>query len=159
MNIFYLDHDPKLAVQYHVDKHVVKMILEYAQLLSTAHHMLDGKESIKDIYKSTHKNHPSAIWARQSKENYLWLYDLFINLCNEYTYRYEKIHLCESKLKDILKITPRNINNIEFTQPLQAMPDQYKNSDSIKAYRDYYIGDKKHLAKWTKREVPKWYEK
>ena len=71
MNIFYLDRDPHEAARLQCDKHVVKMILETAQLLSTAHNELDGGQI---AYKTTHKNHPSAVWARKSLDNYLWLY-------------------------------------------------------------------------------------
>ena len=87
MNIFYLDKDPKKCAEMHCDKHVVKMILEYAQLLSTAHRVLDGNEWADHVglYKATHKNHPSAIWARESAGNYFWLNKLFQELCKEYT--------------------------------------------------------------------------
>ena len=96
MNIFYLHNDPQVCAAYHCDKHVVKMILEYAQLLSTAHHELDGVPSI-ECYKKTHVNHPSAVWARQSKRHYRWLYRLLSHTCREYTKRYRKIHATERK--------------------------------------------------------------
>ena len=111
MNIFYLDNDPKICAQMHVDKHCIKMILEYAQLLSTAHRILDGTVSIglgktgrkqtryvlpddreSVLYSATHLNHPSAVWCRQSAMNYHWLYTLLVECCKEYTYRYGKIH-------------------------------------------------------------------
>lgn len=91
MNIFYLHSDAKECAVMHCDKHVVKMILETAQLLSTAHRLLDGNDD-PILYKATHKNHPSAIWTRKSQKNYLWLTSLLQNLCQEYTYRYGKIH-------------------------------------------------------------------
>jgi hypothetical protein len=157
MNIFYLDSNARLAAQYHNDKHVVKMILETAQLLSTAHHILDGDKAIASIYKSTHKNHPSAVWARQSNSNYNWLYNLFCELCNEYTHRYGKVHLTDTKLRSVLKQLPVNINSGTFTQPTQAMPDEYKNVDAVTAYRAYYRSSKAHLAAWTKQSTPSWY--
>ena len=82
MNIFYLDEDPVLAAQMHCDKHVVKMILESAQLLSTAHLLIDGDELADErgLYKATHKNHPSSKWVRDSSENYEWLWNLFDQL-------------------------------------------------------------------------------
>ena len=160
MNVFYLDHDTKLCSHYHNDKHCVKMILEYAQLLSTAHRILDGPYTHSSVYKATHIKHPSAIWARDNKSNYQWLYKLFIDLSNEYTYRYGKTHLSYTKLHKILETPPAIIPDGEFTQPTPAMPDYCKYpGDSLSSYRNYYIKEKSHLAKWSKRPVPKWYER
>lgn len=156
MNIFYLHTDPIIAAQYHNDKHVVKMILEYAQLLSTAHRILDDNKST-ELYKATHKNHPSAVWVRANINNYNWLYNLFIALCDEYTFRYNKVHLTDSKLRLHLKTPPINIAHDQFYQPTQAMPIEYHQDDSIAAYREYYINSKDHLASWTKRGKPDWY--
>ena len=138
MNIFYLDKDINKAAEYHNDKHCVKMILEYAQLLCTAHRELDGDNANENLYKSTHKNHPSAKWVRESKANYEYLYRLFNALCNEYTHRYGKTHLTYQKLHNVLATPPQNIPDKEFTEPTPAMPDDVKNNDSLKAYRDYY---------------------
>jgi hypothetical protein len=179
MNIFYLDHDVNKCAEMHNDKHVVKMILEYAQLLSTAHRVLDGVElsglsesgrkrkfwTLGDsrdytLYKATHINHPSAVWVRQSAENYLWLANMLIALCEEYTYRYGKVHKTERDglAHVLLKNIPHNIGNSGFTQPTPAMPDEVKIAgDSIISYRNYYINNKSHLAKWKKRPVPLWY--
>ena len=121
MNIFYLSEDPILCAKYHNDSHCVKMILEYAQLMCTAHRELDviSKGSLMDVtlYKATHKNHPSAVWVRESRANYEFLHKLFSALCNEYTRRYGKIHLTERKLKKLLYWPPKNISDGEFTQP------------------------------------------
>ena len=94
MNIFYLHPDPKKCAEMHLNKHCVKMILEYAQLLSTAHRVLDGDDYANqyNLYKATHVNHPSAIWVRQSCYNYSWLMQLLCHLCIEYTHRYGKVH-------------------------------------------------------------------
>ena len=156
MNIFCLDEDPIKAVQMMCDKHIVKMILESAQLMSTAHRELDGDNANENLYKSTHKNHPSAKWVRESKANYEYLYRLFNALCNEYTHRYGKTHLTYQKLHNVLATPPQNIPDKEFTQPTPAMPDDVKDNDSINAYRNYYNKYKQHLAKWTNREVPEW---
>lgn len=158
MNIFYLDHNIQQCVQYHCDRHVVKMILEYAQLLSTAHHILGTKLDISTLYRKTHINHPSNVWVRSSKQNYLWLYNLFCSLCGEYTFRYGKIHTTDKKLRSLLSSLPFNINNDKFTQPTQAMPDDCKNDDSIVAYRTYYMKCKRHIATWKNRPIPKWYK-
>jgi len=147
MNIFVLDENPTTCAQYHCDKHVVKMILESVQLLSSAHH-LHPCNNYTPPYKLTHKNHPSSIWTRTSKENYLWLVSLTRELCKEYTYRYGKNHKCEQYLNDLEKNIP-NIDKNEFTPPLPAMPDIYKNKftnniekdieNSIESYRQYYF--------------------
>ena len=155
MNIFYIDVDPTKAAQYHYDRHVVKMILESAQLLCTSHHILDGFKM--GLYKPTHKNHPCSIWVRESSYNYDWLYQLFCSLCDEYTFRFGKIHKT-SLLIPTLKHKPRNIPLTEFTQPRQAMPDEYKDISSLVAYRKYYRDGKSHLKKYTKRSIPFWLE-
>lgn len=159
MNIFYLDHNPYKAAQYHCDKHVVKMILESAQLLSTAHRVLDGNDYADgfNLYKSTHINHPCSVWVRESYLNYEWLYWLMVNLCSEYTGRYNKIHKSSSLLK-ALCISPTNLPYGVVTNPPQCMPEEYKNSDTVTAYRNYYIGDKSSFAKWTNRNVPTWWK-
>lgn len=178
MNIFYLSQNYKQAAIMHIDKHVVKMIIEYAQLLSTCHRILDGNlyydttkngRSIKrwkhpsnelnnNLYKASHINHPSNIWVRQSRENYIWLYKLWRELCKEYTYRYGKIHLTQRKLHKYLKFIPNNIpRNIGITKILLAMPEQYKRDNPIESYRLYYINEKKDFSKWTKRNIPNWF--
>ena len=182
MNIFYLDHNPVKCAEYHVDKHVVKMILEYCQLLSTAHRVIDGKETIAEsktgrkvkrwilsderettLYSATHINHPSAVWARQNKDNYCWLHSLLCELCKEYTYRYGKTHKCqEIGLVDKLAIVPYNLSDAKFTQPTPAMPDACKvPGDSLQSYRNYYVMNKGHLWSWkgkiNSRTQPQWF--
>lgn len=156
MNIFYLSKDAKVAAEYHNDKHVVKMILESAQMLCTAHRVLDDSQDGR-LYRATHKNHPSTVWVRKSINNYMWLYELFCSLCDEYTYRYGKTHLTDSKLRYVLNQAPMNISQDAFTQPPQAMPDRYRSADSILSYRNYYKFEKNHLASWSKRPIPEWY--
>lgn len=159
MNIFYLSNEPDDCARQHVDKHVVKMILETAQLLSNAHHMLDGDQVIKPIYKLTHKNHPSAIWVRSSDKHYAWLWSLLLSLCKEYTYRYGKVHKVQRDgLINVLEEPPRNIPRTDFmNDPPPAMPDEYKTNNAIESYRNYYKGAKKHFARWTNRPVPEWF--
>lgn len=178
MNIFYLDKDTKTCAEMHVDKHCVKMILEYAQLLSTAHRFLDGiltvglsKSGRKQqryilsdqreqvLYSATHINHPSAVWVRKSDQNYMWLAELLEILCGEYTYRYGKIHKVESiGLMQLLKNEfPKNIPTGNFTEPTPAMPDHYKVAgDSVTSYKNYYLGDKTRMFSWKNRETPYW---
>lgn len=177
MNIFYLHNDPSECAKLHNDKHVIKMILEYGQLMSTAHRVLDGypyyaktannrnikrwrlednRENI--LWKASHVQHPSGIWVRASFENYTWLKNLWIELLREYTWRYGKVHSAERMRKYFVQ-APINIpRGIPFTEPTPAMPDIYKvKGDSLQSYINYYIGAKKHLASWKKREVPSWY--
>ncbi len=157
MNIFYLDRNPVKAARLHCDKHVVKMILESAQMLCTAHRQLDGDTyaDAHNLYKNAHINHPSTKWVRSGNLNYRYLYNLFVALCDEYTYRYGKTHTTDSKLRLVLSKTPDNINHFEpFTDPPQCMPDQYKNTDTILAYQQYYLGEKADFAKWKSREIP-----
>ena len=185
MNIFYLDHDVRKCAEMHNDKHVVKMIIEYAQLLSTAHRVLDGVptpdhspsgrkkttyvlDDSRDgiLYSATHIHHPSAIWVRQSDKNYDWLFSLFQACMDEYTYRYGKVHAC-SKLEIALCNLPNNIPQAPFTEPTPAMPDDVKilkethtdryELDSLASYRNYYNKNKTHLAKWKNRPVPEWF--
>lgn len=220
MNIFALDRDPYTAASYHCDKHVVKMLVEYAQLLSTAHRQLDGTPHhlewenrviltsendrvLSDItskkhkciltldgetpyvdyetastvdgnntstttkgyvnllnrqcYNSTHHNHPSAVWTRQTDANYHWLVQLFDGVLREYEKRYQKKHATE-KLKQFFLTAPKNIKQGGMTPFALAMPDQYKVDDEVLSYQNYYIGDKIRFAKWTTpTPVPKWF--
>jgi hypothetical protein len=180
MNIFYVNSDSILAAQSLVDSHVVKMILESCQLLSTAHRLLDGKMSVVSVvspktgkvrkkkvwvlpdaresilYQATHINHPSAIWCRESKDNYLWLYNHTVELTREYTFRYGKRHKC-CDLLGWLGAVPHNIAEVPFTQPTPAMDPKYIiSSDSVENYRNYYNHGKVHLHKYKKRSPPEW---
>jgi len=147
MNIFYLDKCPDKAARLQYNKHVVKMILESAQMLCTAHHCYGDKWQVENVpYKQAHLNHPSTIWARKSRSTYMWLYNHMLALGNEYTKRYGKTHLTITKCKEFLAIPPVNIQGEEFTQPPQAMPDEYKSNCAIHAYWQYYVHDKKRIA-------------
>jgi|TARA_R110000868_G_scaffold29576_4_gene110099 hypothetical protein len=152
MNIFFLDFDTKKCAEYHCDKHVVKMILETAQLLCSTHWVI-GSEA---PYKLSHKNHPCSIWVRESLSNYLYLCDLGLELCKEYTYRYGKRHKSQDVIEWCLTNKP-NISDKEFTEPPKAMPDEYKVNNVIESYRNYYIGAKKDFAKWKNRNIPEWF--
>jgi len=182
MNIFFLDRDVRLAAQYHCDKHVVKMILESAQLLSSAHRVLDGKMVIEtspsnrkkknwikywklndsretSLYKVSHLNHPSAVWARSNIDHYRWLYDLFYQLIGEYKYRYDgKYHKCETMLMPLLD-APANIDiEAPWVDPPQCMPDECKTTDTVEAYHNYYRMHKRNMANWKIRGTPNWYK-
>ena len=147
MNIFYLHECPDKAARLQYNKHVVKMILESAQMLCTAHHCYGDKYQVENVpYKQAHLNHPSTVWTRRSKSTYMWLYDHMMALGNEYTKRYGKTHLSITKCKDFLAIPPRHIQGDDWCQPPQAMPDEYKDECSIQAYWNYYIGEKHIVA-------------
>lgn len=154
MNIFFLDFIPSICAIYHFDKHVIKMILETCQLLCSVHHVSNSE--YKPPYKLTHKNHPSAVWTRESLSNYKWLCELGLELCKEYTYRYGKTHKCEEYIKKLSENLPP-IEDIGFTTPKLAMPEQYKDDkDPIGSYKAYYFFEKQHMFKWTKRKTPEW---
>ena len=183
MNIFYVDHDPVKAAEALVDKHVVKMILESAQLLSTAHRVLDGEMRVVEkyvdgslppryrkskqwilndvrenhIYKATHMNHPSAVWCRQSVENYSWLVEHFFALMNEYMHRYNKVHKCNGDLSYYLQSPPHNLKEWDWTPMPSAMADEYKiSADPLTNYRNYYKIGKSRMHRWTNRQPPEW---
>ena len=144
MNIFYLDEDPEVAAIVQYNKHVVKMILESAQMLCTAHHELLDEPDVP--YKPAHVNHPSTIWCRQNTRHYFWLYEHMLALGHEYTNRYGKEHLSIIKCIKPLEQHPENIPHEPFEQPPQCMPDEYKDECSVKAYWNYYIGEKHTVA-------------
>jgi len=153
MNIFFLHLDPETCAKMHVDKHVIKMILESVQLLCSVHHMT-GSEYIPP-YKLSHKNHPCSIWARESISNYIWLIKLTKELCKEYTYRYGKVYKSEQYLEGLLNNLPP-IEDIGFTEPRKAMPEYCKEKDAIWSYRNYYYYEKKRMHSWKKRDIPEW---
>jgi len=184
LNIFYIDEDPRQCAEWMVDRHVVKMILETAQLLSTAHRVLDGKETIVEgwvdefgvkhkkkklwvladgrddvLYRATHINHPSAIWVRTSVENYNWLVDHLFALGDEFRYRYDKpqAHASIIKMGYELQSPPHNLKEWDWTPMPCCMPDCYKTSDNpVICYRNYYRDAKSELHSWKKRDKPHW---
>lgn len=192
MNIFVLSEDVAEAARSHLDRHVVKMVVEYAQLLSTAHRVCDGRPSVRvrpfgrtqnlrlladeavelrevrdeqkyvivnpRCYSITHQNHPSAVWARETRANYLWLYALFQELSDEYTFRYDRIHKTWNDLGEFLREPPTTIKNGNITSFAQAMGDEFKvPNNAVMAYRNYYNGAKASFATWKRREAPSWF--
>ena len=153
MNIFHLNECPELSVKPMYNKHVVKMILETAQLLCTAHHIYNNGDNVP--YKMTHKNHPSTIWARENTANYNWLYCHFIALCDEYTKRYNKTHLTFTKCADVLFNPPLEMPVSKILTPFaQCMPDEYRvKNDPVKAYRNYYLAEKSSVANNNEKKL------
>jgi hypothetical protein len=182
MNIFILDDDPTKAAQAQCDKHVVKMIVESAQMLSTTHRILDGNQDRRPsstgktmskywalpdareslLYKAVHVGHPCTVWTMESRANYVWHYIHFVALCDEYTHRYGKVHATEKLLKNILRAAPKNMPAVSGLTPFKlAMgiaPECIDNSDPVSSYRKFYQ-TKESLFKmaWTKREAPFWW--
>ena len=163
MNIFVLDECPIQSAQMQCDKHIVKMPLETAQMLCSVWHRYG--EGDKVPYREVHKNHPCILWTGDSAENYEWLWQHGMELCFEYTRRYNKIHKCQQVIMDLDKVHatmfPVDTNG---TPHPQCMPDEYKStalrmhSNKVMAYRRYYVNDKKDIAKWEKsRPMPKWF--
>ena len=153
MNIFAVDQDPKISAQQLCDKHVVKMILESAQMLCAVY------DNGKAPYKRAFYNHPCTIWARESQENYEWLLDHATAMCEEYTKRYGKIHKSQAIiLWCFMHYKSLSLPKTGLTPFAQAMPEQYKNNCGVTAYRAYYNGEKSGFATWKKRKTPDWFK-
>lgn len=181
MNLFILDENPTVAAQLQCDKHVVKMIVESGQMLSTVHRLLDGNITIRPsksgkrqvkyweltgdrenkLYKAVHMNHPCTVWTRESIENYAWHYDHFVALCDEYKYRYGKVHKTDYELRDLLRNPPNNIPKVArtpFKLAMKANPECMFPEDPVKSYRMYYQTKQDRFAmNWSKRSIPEWF--
>jgi hypothetical protein len=157
MNIFVLDKNTSICAQYHSDKHVIKMLLEGTQILSTVIYQKNKQQhSALELYRPTHINHPCVKWASESLGNFLWLVSLGDHLTYEYTFRYGKIHKCQKILDKIYSVPFSIFDKQEKTSFALCMPDKYKTGDPVESYRNYYKNEKKHLLKYTKREIPYW---
>jgi len=183
MNLFILDKDPVKAAQLQCDKHVVKMIVESGQMLSTVHRMLDGNETRRPsksgktngkywvhpnekmesiLYKAVHMYHPCTVWTMESNNNYNWHYIHFIALCDEYKYRYGKVHATDKLLRDALKPTPKNIP-VDYLTPfklaMKSNPECMYLDDPVRSYQEFYkTKQSRFKMAWTGREVPQWFQ-
>lgn len=154
MNIFVVDECPLLAASQLCDKHVVKMVLETAQLASTTFH----NRGLDAPYRKTHENHPSAVWARTSRQNFDWMTLHGLGLCDEYTARYGKRHKSQSVLEQLAnRAEELQLPDAGLTPFALAMPAQYRVACPVESYRSYYRGEKKHMATW-KRNRPAWFD-
>jgi hypothetical protein len=160
-----LDKSPRQSARYHCDKHVVKMTLEAAQILCTAHWLCDG-EIGEGWYRPTHTGHPVVRWAAHCTGAYAYAWRQFKYLAAEYEYRYGREHLSWTKLGGALEQPPWYCTDsaAEPWFPL-CMPSVYWPAGSVgtaslpeavAAYRRYYGGEKQRMFKWTKRDVPDW---
>jgi len=172
VNIFVLDSDPRRAARYHCDKHVVKMVLESAQLMSTGLWLVDERRAQRlhergQLYRPTHKRHPCTLWLARSLANYRWLTRLADALVEEYHYRYaERTHASEPVIDSCRRFAfSRAAERLEpwaahrRTAFAQAMPEQYRGPNAVEAYRSYYMGEKAPFCAWTKRRMPGWFKK
>ena len=165
MNIFALDENPQIAARMHCDKHVPKMCVEATQMLVSAARRHGATDSQVPLTKSgtPHKggyhNHPCTQWAGDTRDNFMWLYWHGRGLTLEFEHRFGKIHACDEQLVvcgSLWRIVPEG----KLTPFAQAMPDEYKNSCCITAYRDYYFYDKREniQCEWIKgRQAPDWW--
>lgn len=153
MNIFVLDYDLKNCVEYYCNSHVVKMVLEYTQILSSVNRI----NGLDEGYKITHLNHPCVKWASECLDNWIYVRDLCEALNNEFKFRYGKSHKSWSVAKS-LSLPPLPKFGFITEQP-QAMPNDVKGKDVVVAYRNYYIKYKKHLGVWFPRDIPWWFNK
>lgn len=158
MNIFFLSLNPREAARLHCDKHVIKMIIESAQMLYCAHWVLNS-DLPSTAYKKAHMNHPCSKWVRESLTNYLWLCYLAKELCAEYKFRYGeyKTHKTEDHINWLLQNYPPNLAYIGFTVPPQAMPIEYKKPDVVDAYQTFYRESKmkdRNIVTYKNRSFP-----
>lgn len=152
MNVFLLDEDMIKSAQYTCDKHVVKMITEHVQLLSSAYYFTNQSEL--SPYRLSHQNHPIAKWVRESRDNWVWLRIYTLVLYGEYKYRYHNRDHRAGEFARCMK-TPK-LPKIGLTRMPCAMPDQYKVDSVVQSYRNYYIGEKLPIIKYTNRPTPDW---
>jgi len=156
VNLFYLHSDPKMCAQYHVDAHVVKMPVEYAQCLSTVLRLRCG---INFGYKPVYRKHPVTQWTGQNINNFAWMLSLGFAVCAEYTHRFGRVHASQAVLegiKDRLDRVRDVLPDEPMTEPPKCVSPQFKHLSTIKACREYYRVVKARLHRWTDRKPPSW---
>ena len=154
MNIFFTDPNPAQCALNLCDKHVVKMTLETAQILSTVKHRYGVADSL--TYRETHRNHPCVLWAGDSAPNYVWLVQHGYALAAEYAYRFEKVHKSLAVIHQAAINRPQ-IPALGTLSAVKCMPDEFKVSDVYSSYRRYYISKANSIRMvYTGRDVPKW---
>lgn len=188
MNIFVLDYNPVKAAEYHNDKHVTKMLLESVQLLTNAYYASLGIKSSKDIkekenairelfkgfprvnedgspkpYKLTHVNHPCSKWVCEKFDNWYWLLILAESLCEQYTLRYKKVHACKSIItwmrNNVVPLKKEGFqDSVLITEFPIVVSEECKARDVVGSYRNYYMKEKRHIAKWSEVGVPYWWD-
>ena len=185
MNIFALSKNPLISAEQMIDKHIIKMPTETCQMLHTNILFMQfvnkhGKEPSLRELKAFHKekksklmkpamlNHPSTVWARQSLDNFTWLFAHGVFLCKEYTYRYEKTHGSYERILDcdLYSCWPNFNYPCDGLTPVHiAMDDQYRIENTfndewefvIQSYRHYYLEGKWDIAEWKNNRRPDWF--
>jgi len=165
MNIFVLDNDPVKAAQMHCDKHCRKMVVELYQQIGSALRRHGATDSMMPItqkgtpLKGGYHHHPCTRWVGDSRANFEWACEHAYALSSEYTYRYSKRHFCHDGIV-IMWTLADMIPDGDMTPFAQAMPDLYRDRDTVKAYRNYYWNYKRHNINMTwdkRREAPDWW--
>jgi hypothetical protein len=153
VNVFALSRDPREAARWAIDRHVVKMTLETAQILAT----VSWQHGCPAPYRPTHAKHPCVLWAAETSDNFRWLVEHGLALAAEYERRYGKTHKSAAVIAEIASsgVRPAKLGLTDFAQ---AMPEHYRGPDSVAAYRAYYRGDKAPFATWkAPAEPPPWW--
>ena len=164
MNIFVLDKDPVVAARYIDDVRLPKMVTESAQMMAASlrrHGATDEQMPLTKAgtpYKGGYAHHPCTVWAGDSDTNFLWLANHAITLCQEYKKRFGKVHACQNPIHQMSHMMP--FVGEEMTPFAQAMPDEYKDDDVVKAYRSYYKSKQysKGGVRYVRTDVPDWWE-
>ena len=156
MNQFILSRDPRESAAMLCNSHSVKQPLEQAQMLSTAHRLLETPQA-DFVYKVAHTNHPCTKWLRSSQAAYKYGLEYLEAMLAEYTHRYGKIHKTEREILPYLRQVPEALPDLPFVDPPQCMYDECRGSDTVEAYRSYYRVRRNEIdMRWTKREAPAW---
>lgn len=156
MNLFMTSLDPVQAAREHCNVHRIKMIVETAQMLCTAHRLIDGDERADKLglYKSTHVNHPCSVFVRENSNHYSWTYRLLEALCVDYAAVSNKPH-ATTRLLSILKTQPRGIRVCNEFKPVIAAPEEFKSMAEDYgvpfAYKEYMC---RKFRDWMTREKP-----
>lgn len=163
MNIFVLDNNPRTAAVYHCDKHVPKMVVELYQQMGSAvirHGAIPNQMPLTSKgtpLRGGYHNHPCTRWVGETRSNFIWASVHGLALCEQYYLRYKKTHSCLKGIQHLYEMASI-VPDGGLTPFAQAMPDEFKNSDTTKAYRNYYLGAKKSFAKWDKlNNKPHWW--
>lgn len=149
MNIFILSTDPVEAAHFHADRHVLSAVREMAIML----------RYVGSPPKPGYYHHKCSKWIRASQDNFDWAVKHFYALCEEYTYRYNKIHKNQLIIEEYLNNLDVQFFDKELTSFALAVTDDCKTDDPVQSYRKYYLTHKNHLLTYTRREIPEWIRK
>ena len=165
VNFFYLDKDPIKCAKYYCNKHILKIPIEIAQILSKIHYELKSKIDYSKIYQNSTvvKNTLGPYcWIKESLDNYYWATQLGLELINEYKFRYNKIeHKTECILQYLYENPPNLPKNGEtkFIGTNKYDMFQYISNDPIICARYNYAEMKCITDKWNKDGPPDWFIK